>query len=185
MRQAWKRTSTVCLCLVTLAGLVGCRQLSPEEKVEELRSRYTARINEGGFFLRDVPVEPVDPVDSEESQGTISGGAETEGSEFGDVPVEPVTRQELLLDIIVQHDSDETLPGITVDLEMSDASGNVKKRWRKWVETEGLPKANQKQVTETLIDVGYEEGDRFNAEIRSPIPPEERSDYREFAGSGG
>lgn len=183
MRQAWKRTSAVCLCFVTLAGLGGCRQLSPDEKVEELRSRYTARINEGGFFLRDVPIEPIEPVDPEQFE--VAGGDETEGSVFGDVPVAPATRQELLLDIIVQHDSDETLPGITVDLEMSDASGKVKKRWRKWVETEGLPKANQKQVTETLIDVGYEEGDRFNAEVRSPIPPEEKSEYREFAGSDG
>ncbi len=186
MRIFWKRASIVGLFLSILATVGACRELSPEEKVELLRSRYTARINESGFFVRDILVEPA-AVDAdpgavlEAEEEPADDGALAESVE----PVEPETRQEILLDIIVQHDSNEALPGITLDLEMVDAQGDVKKHWRKWVETEGLPKANQKQVTETLVDVGYEEGDGFNVEIRSDISPEERTEYKEFAAATG
>lgn len=48
-----------------------------------------------------------------------------------------------------------------------------------------MVKANVTQFTHILEDMAYEEGDGFFAEIRNPIPVEERSEYREFAKISG
>ncbi len=47
-----------------------------------------------------------------------------------------------------------------------------------------MKKANVTQYTHVLEDVPYEEGDGFFAEIRHPVPAEERHLYREFSTAG-
>ncbi len=91
-----------------------------------------------------------------------------------------VVSQNAHLDLIVQHDADEMLPGITVEISMVDSAQQEKGRWQLWVDTSGLRKANQLQLTHVLEDVPYVEGDGFAAEVRVPVPAAERGNYREF-----
>ena len=53
--------------------------------------------------------------------------------------------------------------------------------WRLSFDTSTVKKANVTQYTHVLEDVLYEEGDGFFAEVRHPVPVEERSEYREFS----
>lgn len=91
-------------------------------------------------------------------------------------------RLDAVLDVIVQHDSNKPLDGITLDVTMVDGQQNEVDSWRYWVDTKGLPKANQRPYSLVFEDVAYEEGYGFHVEVRSPIAPSERGDYREFEG---
>lgn len=89
-------------------------------------------------------------------------------------------RQEVVLDVHLAWNGREALPGITLDLTMIDASGEVKARRKLWVETGGLVRGDSRQIEFTVADLDYREGDGFYVEVRSPIQPEERNEYREF-----
>jgi hypothetical protein len=165
---------------ILLVGVtaLGCAQKSPEEKVAELRSYYSARLN--GFILEEEPlVAEVPEPDAlaeveDEVEETLAEEAPTEP--MGEVEVE----QKVRLDILIQHRSEERLPGITVDISMVDSDQVEKNHWRVWFDTSEVPKATVTQFTHILEDVGYEEGDGFFLEVRHPIPVEERGEYREF-----
>ena len=90
-------------------------------------------------------------------------------------------KQSVRLDILIQHRSEERLPGITVDVSMVDPNQQEKGHWRVWFDTSEVTEATVTQFTHILEDVGYEEGDGFYVEVRHPVPPEERSEYREFS----
>ena len=177
-----RRAFVLVLMFLAVVSVWGCKQATPEEKVAKTRARYEARLN--SFFVRDVPVagqEESEPM-ADDMEAEAEGGEEpVEGDPSEESMMAPETLQEVTLDIIVQHDAATALPGITLDITLVDAQQNVKGSWRLWVETEGLPKANQKPITHVLTDVGYEEGDGWNVEVRRPIPVEERGDYREFS----
>ncbi len=91
-------------------------------------------------------------------------------------------RQEILLDVLVQWDGREPLPGLTLDLTMADAAGREKGARKLWVDTAGLDRGPGRQLTLTVDDLPYQAGDGFFVEVRVPIPPAERGDYREFSG---
>ncbi|MDX1503443.1 MAG: hypothetical protein R3325_13870 [Thermoanaerobaculia bacterium] len=177
---------TVLLAVATLT-VVACAPKTPEERISQARGRYTARLN--AFIVQETPVEP-EPVAAEGEGGeapaepvAVTDEAGEEGEAMEEAPVE--TRTDVELDLLVQHDLDTALPGITLDVTMASPDGTEKASWKIYVETAGLPKANQKQVSYILEDVDYQEGDGFAAEIRHPVPPEERGEYREFAAAGG
>ena len=101
------------------------------------------------------------------------------------VEVAPVElSQDVTLDILIRHESFEKLPGVTVDILMQSAANQEKGRWTMWADTADLEKGTHLQLTHVLEDVPYEEGDGFFVEVRSPIPPDERADYPEFAAGG-
>jgi hypothetical protein len=166
--------------LILLIGVtaLGCAQKSPEEKVAELRSYYSARLN--GFILEEEPL--VAEVPDPDALAEVEEGVEEALAEaaptgpMGQVEVE----QKVRLDILIQHRSDQRLPGITVDISMVDPDQVEKNHWRVWFDTSEVPKATVTQFTHILEDVGYEEGDGFFLEVRHPIPVEERGEYREF-----
>jgi hypothetical protein len=166
--------------LILLIGVtaLGCAQKSPEEKVAELRSYYSARLN--GFILEEEPLvaEVPDPDALAEVEEDVEDvlGEEAPTGPTGEVEVE----QKVRLDILIQHRSEERLPGITVDISMVDPDQVEKNHWRVWFDTSEVPKATVTQFTHILEDVGYEEGDGFFLEVRHPIPVEERGEYREF-----
>ncbi len=163
---------------VLIAGLVlvlaGCEAKSPEEKVASLRARYKAQMN--GFVVQEEPVV----MEVAEVAADGPGAAPEAPAE----PLEPVVRQKVLLDILVQHDSNERLPGVTLDISMVDAAKNEKGHWRLWVDTSKLQKATKTQLSHVLEDVDYVEGDGFSVEVRHPVPPAERGEYKEFAPAG-
>lgn len=167
--------------LILLAAVViaACAPKSPEEKVAGLRGFYSARLN--GFILEEEPmVTEVPELEAVEivGEGEVDGVATEElMEETSPVEVEETVR----LDILIQHRSDEILPGLTVDVSMVDSSENEKGHWRVWFDTSEVTKATVTQFTHILEDVGYEEGDGFFVEVRHPVPADERSEYREFS----
>ena len=180
MRRVFLRVPyRVVVPLAAAIALSACVARSPEEKVAWLRSLYKATVNPGGFIVQEEPMEEAE-LAPEEALGALEGEA-VEGEE-GEEPVEATpVEQKILLDILIQHDSPEKLPGITVDISMVDASEQEKGHWRVWFDTSKIPKATPTQFTHILEGVAYEEGDGFNVEVRDDVPPEERSEYREFS----
>jgi hypothetical protein len=172
----------VAALLIFVALLVsGCAQKSPEEKVADLRSYYTAELN--SFMVEEEPVSPEVPElpgDEESASVAEEPAAEDEGDTIEPAPTVEAS-QKIQLDILIKHRSEERLPGITVDIGMVDANEVEKGHWRVWFDTSQIMKANVTPFTHILEDVGYEEGDMFFAEIRHPVPVEDRGEYREFA----
>ena len=174
--------------ILPMALVLAACPKSPEEKLAKLRSYYTARVV--GIVVDAVPVpEPAleDPTGETEGESPAAGEAEAADGGEGEVmdaPVVPV-RQNVRVDILLQHDSPEKLPGITLDLEMVDAQEALKHSWKVWVDTSKLPKATGTQFTHLLEDIDYVEGDGFSVEVRSHVPPEERGEYKEFTPPAG
>lgn len=174
--------------------LAGCEQKSPEEQIAEIRALYTAEVNQGGFYVKEEPVEETmaegeegevmegeEEAAAEEPEAPMEEGeAPAEGEEMEAAPAEPET-SDVVLDILVRHDSNRWLPGVTVDVVMESPEGEEKNRWKLWVDTSELPKGTIEQITHELTDIAYEEGDRFRVEVRHPVPAAERGEYREFS----
>ena len=167
--------------LILLVGVLvsSCAPKSAEEKVAELRSFYSARLN--GFILEEEPmITEVPELAAIEvtDEGTEAVVVEEEDiAPMADIEV----AQKVRLDVLIQHRSHERLPGITVDISMVDSSQVEKGHWRVWFDTSEVVKATMTQFTHVLEDVGYEEGDGFFLEVRHPVPVEERGEYREFS----
>ena len=181
----------VTFVVVLLLGLAGsaCGPSSPAEKIAQTRSLYSARVN--GFVVEEEPIfdEPIVEAEVEEAEvEEVEIEAEVEEAEVEveeleeQADFEPVAvSQRVLLDILIQHDSNEKLPGITVEISMADPDGQEKNHWRAWFDTSNIEKANVTQFTHILEDVSYEEGDGFYVDIRHPVPEAERGEYKEFA----
>lgn len=175
------------ICAVSLGA---CSSATPLEKLEATRAEYKANLN--SFFVKETPleVEPMPGVEGESEDAESPAGTESSGGD-GDpegeggeemAMVEPEVRLDAMLDVIVQHDSRNPLEGVTLDITMVDASQQEIGGWTRWVDTSGLPKANQRPVSIVLEDVAYEEGYGFFVEVRSPIAASERGEYREYEG---
>lgn len=173
------------LCL-TSPLLVACQEPTPEERVARARSRYEASLN--GFVVKQQPVSGSEvpagdsapeggDVASQEDMSDVDGSGETT-----EAPIE--LSQDVLLDIVIRHDSFDKLDGITVDITMAEGERELQV-WRAWFDTTGIEKGPGVQFSHTLENVDYLPGYGFSAEIRYPVPPEERSEYREFAELGG
>lgn len=180
-RPIFRLGSILSLMVLTLAA---CAPKSHEERVADLRKYYKARLI--GFIVEAQPVldQPSEmPMDADGSVAQADASVAEELAEGEEMPMveEVPVLQNVNIDILLQHDSPEKLPGITLDVEMVDSSRKTKHTWRVWAETANLPKATGTQFTHRLEDVDYVEGDGFNVEVRSPVPPEERSEYREFS----
>jgi hypothetical protein len=111
-----KKTSRLALLLPMVAVVLVTCSKSPEEKVAKLRSNYRARLL--GFIVDAVP-EVTEPSqeDPASEAAAEAGEGESMEAETETVPI----RQDVRLDILVQHDSPEKLPGITLDIEMVDS----------------------------------------------------------------
>lgn len=172
------------IALVTLAVLAGCAPSSPADQVEEARAQTTVELI--SFAVREEPVASPAPEPTGDTEEGVAedepageedaGDAEDAEAAAADVPV----RTDLLLDLLVSSAADDPLSGITVELEHVDADQNVKDTRLLWVPTPNLVRAVGAQVTVTVEDVDYAEGDGFSVSVRSPVPEGERSEYGEF-----
>ena len=188
-----KRTMTVTIlssCAVLLV-LVACGGGSPEEQAERWRGMYSARLNTSqyGSFIIQWPEPAPEPTmeegaepPAEEAEEAEMPEGEGEAAEAEEPP--PAGNPNIMLDILIQHDSPIKLPGVTVDITMADADGNEKGAWKVWFDTADLPKANVRSYTHVLEDVPWEEGLGFHAEVRHPVPVEERGEYKELSSAG-
>ena len=187
-----KKYSSLALLLPMVALILAACPKSPEERVVEQRSYYKARllgfIVEADPVLADLTDEVAEEVAEEQaSDGPMDGAAadagEGEAMETAEATVS--IRQNVRIDILLQHDSPDKLAGITLDIEMVDSNKVQKNVWKLWVDTTALTKGTGTQFGHLLEDVDYVEGDGFNVEVRSPVPPEEWGEYREFADAAG
>jgi hypothetical protein len=167
-------------------SLGACSSSTPLEQLEATRAEYKANLN--SFFVRETPleVEPAPTVEGEgEADEPVAGSEDAADAAEGEgemAMAEPEVRLDAMLDVIVQHDSRNPLDGITLDITMVDANQQELASWRRWVDTAGLPKANQRPVSLVLEDVDYEEGYGFFVEIRAFVAESERGEYREYDG---
>ena len=176
---------TLTSIVLLLVAVVACGpELSPEEQVAELRSQYTAEIN--GMAIQTTPEEAAAGEEAEgeeaaEGEAAPDEAAEGEGEEAGPEGVEEVeAQQDVILDILVTKEGrGESLSLLTVDVEQVDAEENVKQTWKVYLDVSEVLRGPGTQITHRL-----EEGDGFFAQVRHPVPPEERSDYREFQEHG-
>ena len=156
------------LLLGVASLLATCRQLTPEEQLEVVRSRYTAQLT--GFVVEGGPQsEPLDEPEGEETS-----------EEPGDAPepIVPLTSN-IVFDILVRTESVEKLEGVTLDVYHADAEEQEKAHHRIWVDVSGVERGPGTQITYVLEGVEYEKGDRFFIELRRPSP-EEKQHYREY-----
>ncbi len=171
----------VLVLLVALVLAAGCAQKTPEQKLIELRSYYTAELNSIVTRAQEVPLpEPMAEEEEAAADETDESSAEDEmGIEEEELPVGPLLST-VLLDVVVRHEAKENLPGVTLDVTHADPEGNEKAHYRFWVDTSNLVRGQHIQITHQLEDVDYVEGDGFFVEVRNPVPEAERSEYREF-----
>ncbi len=175
MQQTKRFRTGLGLTIGALLVLVGCAQKSPLEKLIENRARYKAKVN--SFYIDAQPVI-AEAIDAEPE----AEGAEIEGEAAEPEPVAVV--QNAHLDLLVQHDSSEKLPGVTLDIVQVDANKTQKGQWRTWVDTSKVERANPTSYSYVIEGIDYVEGDGFSAEVRHPIPEAERGEYREFENVG-
>ena len=192
-----RRFSLFSLMLIVLCTLSfgACASKTPLERTIEARTEYTATLN--SFSMKETPsVDPAAEIaadvemtsDAEGGQGedaeVDAESVDAEGMDGDEEAVElaPEMRQDAVLDVLIQHDSRAPLAGVTVDITMADGSQNELASWRRWIDTEGLLRANQRPVIVVLEDVSWEEGFGFSVEVRPLVPEGERGEYREFEG---
>jgi hypothetical protein len=163
--------------LAVASLLVSCRQLTPEERIEIVRSRYTAELT--GFVVEQEPLTALVQTETgaEEAPEVDVAAAPEEGEE----PVVPLTSN-IVFDLLVRTESTEKLAGITLDVSHADAEEEEKDHRLIWLDVSGVDRGPGTQFTYVVEDVDYRQGDRFHVEVRSPIAAEERADYREFGG---
>lgn len=177
------RRDRICLAFivvcVTLA--VGCASKTPAERVTESRAAYKATLN--SFFVKETPLEvALEAEVGEEGEAVAEATDEVAPMDEEAMPVASAVRKDAVLDVIVQHQTANPLAGLTLDISMVDSAQNELEHWRYWVDTTGLPKANQRPYSIVFEDVAYEEGYGFHVEVRPSVPEAERGEYREFEG---
>lgn len=178
--------------------VVACQPQSPEQRVIEARSQYVVELN--SWFPQEKPPEPIieevtedgesgdDATANESADSTdaVEGGDADSEMEGEIMMIEPVGPRpvDIFLDLIVRFDGEEPLPGITLDVSQVNAAGEDKNSWRHFLEIPTIIKSETKQVSFTLEDVLFEEGDQFSVVLAKSVDPAERGEYREFAASG-
>lgn len=173
--------------LAALGALLGaCAQQTHEERVAEMRSRYTAELK--NFIVREEPEAGMGVAGEEmamEGEAMDEGEAGEAAGETGDEmaaeeAMVPVT-QKVLLDVLVRNENQENLPWLTLDVEQVDADEATKGEWRIYVDTSTIGRGPGTSVTHTLEDIDYQAGDGFTVSVRHPVPEAERGDYPEFS----
>lgn len=188
----------VCLLLILAAVvLTACPQKSPEQQVLEARDKYS--LEPSGILINELETE-AEPAGeaaaemvaeaAEAAAVAAEATAEGEAAEGEILDEETAAPQgprsvEVMVDLLVRFNATgEALPGITVEIVQNDPFQKEKDRHLAWVDTAGLRKGEQRQVSVGLEVDNYEDGDEFTVEWNAFVPPEKRGEYREFAESG-
>lgn len=194
----WLPAAPLTAAALAVALIAGCARQTPAERVAELRGNYTAELK--NFVVREVPPPGFEAPAAEGGEAAAAPAAETEPAAeaaAGEAAIETAVpvQTNVLLDVLIRHDNQENLPGLTLEVvQMAEggpaeatweeilASPQRKATWRIWVETSAIGRGQGASVTYLLEDVaGYAPGDRFVVAVRHPVPPAERGEYREFS----
>lgn len=198
MGQSSNRILTCSLAALAALVLTGCPQQSPEMRVLEARSKYS--IEPTSVLVNELEAE--EPIMGEESPAAVMGEEVSVAAEAsavaaevaeGEVTGEDILDEEMaepqgprgvevLFDLLVRFNATgDALPGITIGIVHQDPFEKEKGRHLAWVETPGLRKGEERQISVSLEVANYEDGDEFSVEFSPFVPPEKRGDYREFA----
>lgn len=165
------------LCLAAAVGLAcSSEPEDPAERVSEIRSKYSAELN--GFVVHQEPEVPAEP--PVEAPGEAAEPVADDLAEGVEVLPEVPVSQAVTLDILVSLDGREVLPGLTLDVTQADVQENEKASWKVYLDVSDVVRGPGTQISYRLEDVEFEEGDGFYVEVRHPVPPGERGEYREF-----
>ena len=197
-----RKTSAWMIATALLAGLAaGCAQPTPEERVAEMRGRYSAELQ--NFVVREEPLPGYETMDDgmngaeggDAAAGEDAGAEDAVDGEDGMEEMAAPVQTNVLLDVLIKNDNQENLPGLTLDVaQVAEggpeeatwdeivASPQHKANWRIWVDTSTIGRGPGTSITYKLEDVeGYAAGDRFVVTVREPVPAGERGEYREYA----
>lgn len=195
LRSHAPRLALAWLLLLALPWL-GCKPQDPVERVAEMRAHYTAEVNPSGFVARPRQAEPPatesttagEPGDETAAQpaadapptaGDNTAGDDGTGEETAAEPTAP-PRYDVILDMLIKNDNRENLPQLTLDIVQTDLAGNEVTRYRATIDSSKITRGMVTQVSYTLEDIEFHEGEQmFYVQVR-PVPPEERSLYPEF-----
>ncbi len=174
-RTSWRQLVAALSWVALLAlPLVACG--GGEAGVAGARAGFIAEMQAFKVLGQEGAGEAAEADAAASEESAADGDASAEGA----MTPEPQL-VDVLLDILIHNEGNGALDGITLDLTIADPDGAEKERRLLYVETLGLTKGSQSQITYELTDVAYVEGDGFHVEVRRPIPLEEQGDYREFA----
>lgn len=185
------RRSLTSLCLAVLVLMVvGCKPLSPEQKVAAARAQYTVTLT--SFMPKEPDPEEEEDMIAEAAEGVavaaeaaaVAGEAAeetTEGEEMEEEEEPGPRPANILLDLLVRFNGEEALPGITVEIAQAGPSGQEKATYLEYIETGGIRTGEERQVPVTLAVDNFEDGDAFSIEWNAFVPPEEQGEYREFS----
>ncbi|MCP4662075.1 MAG: hypothetical protein GY856_42270 [bacterium] len=171
----------------TLLVAWGCAEKSPMEKIAETRAQYTVQLN--AWLPQEPEVEPVETVEGGELEGAEAEGGEAEMAEEASATEEEMTEEavepepritDILFDVILYFNGNESLPGITLDITHAGADEQQKGSYRYWADTADMLKGNPRQFNFVLQIPEFETGDIFSMELRQPIPEAEIGEYGEF-----
>ena len=192
-----RKTSAWLLVIAVFAGFAaGCAQPTPEERVAEMRGRYTAKLQ--NFIVREEPLPGYEAMAEAEADEEAAEAEGEDGMDDVDGMEEEVPLQtNILLDILIRNQNQENLPWLTLDVAQVAEGGpkgdeatweqvvvgpHTKATWRIYIDTSTIGRGPGTSVTHKLLNVeGYEPGDGFVVTVRHPVPPGERGDYPEFA----
>ncbi len=197
-----RRSPALAFAVLLLAAVSGCgHPKSHDEQVAELRSQYTAKLN--GFAVKEQPTagamgdmgqmgaqegmpgsEGAQPAAPAPSAPPPQGGEEVQSGDLAVPPAPTPVHQSAILDILVSRKGRVGLPGLTVDITQADPQGHEKGHWQAYLDVSSVLPGSGTQISYTLDDVQYQEGDGFYVEVREPVPAAERGEYREFQESG-
>ncbi len=173
-RATLRRSRALALwsCCAVLATGLGCAgKARPADRIEAVRALYRAEVT--GFIVESPALPSPSPAPAAE---TVPSPSADEGSGLV-APATPVS--DIRLDLRLAHTPGDELSGLTLEVGLLDATGAEKEHYRIWVDAAGLG-GGDKRVSYRLEDVPYQEGDRFVASVRTPVPAAERSLYKEF-----
>jgi hypothetical protein len=180
------RPAVVAAAALVAGMLAACSPpVSREDRIERQRAQYSASmrsvtVKQWPMGIRD---GESDPVATGSATAPVEGHADLAASERS----VPAVRTEVVLDLrIAVRGKTELarLPGLTLDVVQIDSDHRPKKRSAVWVDTDGVTPEQAADLKHVLRDVEWATGDTFTVEVRTPVPPSERSEYREFAAPG-
>lgn len=167
-------TAALAASILVAALAAGCgADPRPADRIETVRALYRAEVT--GFVVEGSP-EPVAAAPASAPETAPSPEADDGGS---GLVAPPVPASDVVLDLRLRHEPGEEIAGLTVEVGLLDPAGTEKEHYRIWIEAAGAA-TGEKLVTYRLEDVPYVEGDRFVAEVRTPVPASERALYKEF-----